>query len=191
MSTRERVLIVEDDPALKTELEQAVVAEGYEAQSASSEDAARALAGRPFDIVLPDSDRTARLKAIRARDLDVPIVMITDGPHMETAFAALEYGATHYLTKPVDVPRLHEVMRRALRARWFAQARRRLVELAGDSALQVGDLAGLGERFDRALAKAYMLCQPIVQWSTQSTFAYEALVRSSEPTIAHPGALFD
>jgi EAL domain-containing protein (putative c-di-GMP-specific phosphodiesterase class I) len=36
-----------------------------------------------------------------------------------------------------------------------------------------------------------MLCQPIVQWSNQSTFAYEALVRSSEPTIAHPGALFD
>ena len=196
MATRERVLIVEDDPALKDILEQAVVAEGYEMQSASSAAAARALDGRPFDLVLsdidlPDNDRTELLKAIRARDLDVPIVMITDGPHMQTAFAALEYGATHYLTKPVDVPRLHEVMRRALRARWFAQARRRLVELAGDSALQVGDLAGLGERFDRALSKAYMLCQPIVQWSNQSTFAYEALVRSSEPTIAHPGALFD
>jgi len=196
MATRERVLIVEDDPALKDILEQAVVAEGYEMQSASSAAAARALDGRPFDLVLsdidlPDNDRTELLKAIRARDLDVPIVMITDGPHMQTAFAALEYGATHYLTKPVDVPRLHEVMRRALRARWFAQARRRLVELAGDSALQVSDLAGLGERFDRALSKAYMLCQPIVQWSNQSTFAYEALVRSSEPTIAHPGALFD
>ena len=197
MTIRERVLIVEGDPALKGFLEQAVVAEGYEAQSVSNgEDVARALAGRPFDLVLsdiesPGKDRTELLQAIRARDLDVPIVMITDGPHMENAFAALEYGATHYVTKPVDLPRLHEVMRRALRARWFAQARRRLVELAGDSALQVGDLAGLGERFDRALAKAYMLCQPIVQWSTQSTFAYEALVRSSEPTIAHPGALFD
>src|ERR1051325_4559942 len=117
MSTRERVLIVEDDLALKNTLEQAVVAEGYEAQSASSEDAARALAGRPFDIVLsdidlPDSDRTALLKAIRARDLDVPILSIPDGPHMEPASPALEYGATHSLPKPVDVPRLHEVMRR-------------------------------------------------------------------------------
>lgn len=35
-----------------------------------------------------------------------------------------------------------------------------------------------------------MVYQPIVSWSRRTTFAFEALVRSSEPTMAFPGALF-
>lgn len=196
MPTPERVLIVEDDESLRDLLERTMVAEGHEAcVTADSEQAIRALAGPAFDLVLADFDlpgksSTELLQTVRARAADVPVVLLTDEPHPTSAVAAAGQGATHYISKPVDLTRLRDVTSRALRARWFAKARRRLVELAGDEA-PAGDAASLGDRFDSALEKAYMFCQPIVRWSTKSTFAYEALVRSKEPTIPHPGALFD
>lgn len=191
------MLIAEDDDALREVLEQTVVADGYVAWPvANADEAVQALGDGTFDLVLFDIDMPGKsglelLQAVRARDLDVPVVLITGRPHVHTAASAVEHGATYYLTKPITPPRLSGVLRSALRARWFAQARRRLVQLAGDGALQVSDLAGLPERFDNALVNAFMLCQPIVRWSSRSTFAYEALVRSREPTIAHPEALFD
>ena len=142
------------------------------------------------DFDLPGKGSTEVLQAVRARARDVPVVLITEQPQTDGLAAAAGQGPTHYVTKPVDLTRLRDVTGRALRTRWFAKARRRLVELAGDEA-PAGDVASLGDRFDSALEKAYMLCQPIVRWSTKSTFAYEALVRSKEPTIPHPGALFD
>ncbi|PYR66196.1 MAG: hypothetical protein DMF87_05850 [Acidobacteria bacterium] len=196
MPTAERVLIIEDDESLRDLLERTMVAEGHEACAvADSEQAIRALAGPGFDLVLSDFDlpgkgSTEVLQAVRARARDVPVVLITEQPQTDGLAAAAGQGPTHYVTKPVDLTRLRDVTGRALRTRWFAKARRRLVELAGDEA-PAGDVASLGDRFDSALEKAYMLCQPIVRWSTKSTFAYEALVRSKEPTIPHPGALFD
>jgi EAL domain-containing protein (putative c-di-GMP-specific phosphodiesterase class I) len=116
---------------------------------------------------------------------------VTGAPRLETAVAAVERGATHYLTKPVDIERLRNVVRKCMQARHFARARRQLVGLGDDASRQIGDLAGLGARFENALATSFMYCQPIVRWSDQSTFAYEALIRLSESTIPHPGALFD
>ena len=96
-----------------------------------------------------------------------------------------------YLLKPFDAEQLRDAVEHAVRLRRVAELRRQLVDLGGDAARQISDRAGLEACFDRALGQLFMVYQPIVSWSKRSVFGFEALVRSKEPTLPHPGALFD
>jgi EAL domain-containing protein (putative c-di-GMP-specific phosphodiesterase class I) len=73
----------------------------------------------------------------------------------------------------------------------MAKLRRRALELYGDPDKQVGDRAGLEASFARALGGLWVAFQPIVSWEEQSLYGYEALVRTTEPTLPHPGAIID
>jgi EAL domain-containing protein (putative c-di-GMP-specific phosphodiesterase class I) len=84
-----------------------------------------------------------------------------------------------------------QLVSKAAGLRRLARVRRELVDCVGDGSLQVGDRAGLEVRFDRALAALYMVYQPIITWNRRAILGYEALVRSREPTMPHPGALLD
>jgi EAL domain-containing protein (putative c-di-GMP-specific phosphodiesterase class I) len=53
------------------------------------------------------------------------------------------------------------------------------------------DGASLGESLDRAVASLFMAYQPIVRASDGGLYGYEALLRSAEPSLPHPGAVFD
>jgi EAL domain-containing protein (putative c-di-GMP-specific phosphodiesterase class I) len=55
----------------------------------------------------------------------------------------------------------------------------------------VSDRASLEARFASALATLWVAYQPIVSWSAQHVFAYEALVRNDEPTLRSPPDLFE
>jgi EAL domain-containing protein (putative c-di-GMP-specific phosphodiesterase class I) len=191
------VLVADDNEAMLKMLARMLTAEGYVVRAVSNgEDAVQALERESVDLVLSDIDMPGRnglelLQAIRARDLDVPVILLTGGPTIESAIAAVEYGASHYLTKPVNWPLLKQTIHRSMHAGRLARARRDLVQLASNDAFQIADLAGLSARFDKALSTLFMLWQPIVRWSDQSLFAYEAVVRSAEPALPSPGALFD
>jgi EAL domain-containing protein (putative c-di-GMP-specific phosphodiesterase class I) len=52
-------------------------------------------------------------------------------------------------------------------------------------------VTGAARRFSRALRSLALFYQPIVRWSARSVVAHEALVRSTEPELETPGALFD
>jgi EAL domain-containing protein (putative c-di-GMP-specific phosphodiesterase class I) len=54
----------------------------------------------------------------------------------------------------------------------------------------VDPAAGAGRRLSRALRSLSLFYQPIVRWSDRSVVAHEALVRSAEPELERPGALF-
>ncbi len=194
---KERVLVVDDEPHLREAYARVISGLGFDVEVAvDGADAARRFTRGGFDLVLSDVSMPALtgvqlLKKLRQTDLDVPVILVSGNPTLDSALEAVEHGATRYLKKPFDLAVLRETVRQAMRVRRFAKLRRKLVELAGDSARQIADLAGLEPRFDSALSKLFMAYQPIVRWSDRSVFAYEALVRSSEPTIPHPGALFD
>jgi EAL domain-containing protein (putative c-di-GMP-specific phosphodiesterase class I) len=131
------------------------------------------------------------LRAIRARDLDLPVILLTAVPSVQTAAAALEYGAFRYLTKPVDPAQPGEVVERAIRSYRLAQTKRDALALLGQDHQRAGDRAGLEAGFERALGSLWMAFQPIVSRDGGRLFAYEALTRSDEKTLPHPGALFD
>ena len=143
------------------------------------------------DISMPTVDGIELLRTVREYDLDIPVILMTGTPEVRTAIKALEHGALRYLTKPIDNHALVEEIGYAVRMCRIARLKREALAHVGDLDKFVGDRAGLESRFRRALEKVAMAYQPIVSWAKQEVYAYEALVRTSEPTLPHPGALFD
>lgn len=142
------------------------------------------------DIGLPDADGIELLRRVREIDADVPVVLATGQPDVRTAILAVDYGAYRYLTKPVPIAVVAAEVERAAQLCRLARAKRAALALAGGGE-PAGDRAGLEAGFGRALDKLWMAFQPIVRAADRSLFAYEALVRSDEPTLPHPGALLD
>jgi EAL domain-containing protein (putative c-di-GMP-specific phosphodiesterase class I) len=131
------------------------------------------------------------LQLVRERDLDVPVILITGAPTVETATRAIEHGAFRYLMKPVKLDDLYDLVRRAVQLNQIARAKREAVTLLGPLGKLVGDRAGLQASFTRALAGIFMAYQPIIEWSQRRVFGYEALLRCKEPSLPHPGAILE
>ena len=192
-----RVLIVEDDDALARGFERTLRKDGYDVEVAlDGIAAARALAQRSFDVIVTDIDLPGMnglgvVDAARARDLDVPIVLMTGKPSIDTAVQAIEHGALRYLVKPIDAQTLRTVASHAVRMYRMARAKRAALELMGGIDKLSGDQAGLAACFGRALHSMHVAYQPIVSWASRSVFGFEALLRSREPQLPHPGAVLD
>jgi EAL domain-containing protein (putative c-di-GMP-specific phosphodiesterase class I) len=118
-------------------------------------------------------------------------VLITGAPSLETAIAAIEYGALRYLPKPVSATQLRSITADAVRLHRLARAKRQALDLVGGADRLVGDRAGLVASFSSALASLWIAYQPIVSWSRREVFGYEGLLRSHEPALPHPGAIVD
>ena len=192
-----RVLVVDDDEQLLRAHRRLLVHHGYEVTTAADGNAAMsALEQTMFDVIVSDIDMPGMdgirlLEQVRARDLDVPVVLVTGAPSVDTAIQATAQGALRYLIKPVEPQMLVDVVANAVRLHSIAKAKRQALELAGGFDRFVGDRAGLAASYGRALESLHLDFQPIVSWSTRSLFAYEALLRSKEPTLPHPGAVLD
>jgi EAL domain-containing protein (putative c-di-GMP-specific phosphodiesterase class I) len=123
--------------------------------------------------------------------MDVPVIMMTAKPSIDSSVKAVEYGAFRYLLKPIMPVDLKEVIDRAVRLHEIARAKRKALELRGIDDKWLGDRALLEGRFINALERLWVAVQPIISWQDRSVFGYEALVRSAEPTLSNPGALLD
>src|SRR5262249_47724323 len=108
----------------------------------------------------------------------------------ESAVQAMEYGALRYLIKPIDPEELEEAVTRAVRLHQMAKIKREALELFRLEGKHLGDRAGLEARFGNALRTLWVAYQPIVSWSSQRVFAFEALVRNEETTLRSPPDLF-
>ena len=184
------VLLVDDEPAIARGLGRLLSAAGHEVTSAlDGEKAIKVLESTSFDVILsdirmPNLDGLSLLRAIRGRDLDVPVIFMTGSPNLETVVEAMEYGAFKYLLKPIDGTELVEAVQQAARMHRLALVRREAAdEVQGKP---IGDRAGLESRFAFGLDKMWMAMQPVLSWKTRSVFAYEALLRTDESALRNP-----
>jgi EAL domain-containing protein (putative c-di-GMP-specific phosphodiesterase class I) len=143
------------------------------------------------DIGMPEMTGVDLLKALRVKDLDVPMILMTGNPQVDSAAEAVSLGALRYLTKPVDIKELQRVALKAVRLHRIARVKREALSELGFLDFQLGDLAGLDASFGRCISSLWMAYQPIVLWSAQRVFAYEALLRSNETTLPYPKAMLD
>lgn len=192
-----KVLLVEDDEAVSRVYVKALRRGGFDVLSTTNAQEARELFQRETidlvlsDINMPGMSGVELLKHLRAEDLDVPVILMTGAPEISSASEAVALGAMRYLTKPIDISELERIAHKAVQLHRFARIRRQALAQLGLEDRQLGDLAGLDAGFSRCLSSLWMAYQPIVLWSAHSVFAYEALLRSPEPTLPGPTAVLD
>jgi DNA-binding response OmpR family regulator len=122
------VLIIEDDPALLRGLKDNFEAQQYRVRTASDgrEGLAAALADPPdllvLDIMLPKTNGYEICRTLRARQFDMPIIMLTAKGQEEDILRGLELGADDYVTKPFSIRELLARAKAFLRRREVAQA---------------------------------------------------------------------
>ena len=190
-----RVLVVDDIAAVGVSVARVLSAVGFSVECVTTgEEALAMLKDESFDAIvsdiqMPGLDGIAVLRAVRERDLDVPVLLMTGQPAIDTARRAIEYGAIRYLLKPIMPAELRDQVARAVRFGRLARIKREAAELMGSSSMEFGDRAGLEACFERALKGLWTAYQPIVRWSDRSVVAFEALLRTEEQTLPHPGAV--
>jgi DNA-binding response OmpR family regulator len=125
----EKVLIVEDDAALRLAMTKALRAAGYQVAVAKTGDEGldAALADPPdvvlLDVMLPGKNGFEVLAALRERDPELPVVMITAKGEEADKVRGLELGADEYVVKPVGVAELQARVGAALRRRRLARGK--------------------------------------------------------------------
>ena len=191
------VLLVDDDPSVVRSLSRVLRARGYLTSTASNgQEAVRLVTQVDFDAILtdiamPGMDGITLLREIRTHDLHVPVILVTGEPAVDTAVQALEYGALHYLTKPVPMDALERALDKAVHLHRMARLRQRAAELLGQTSAHAADRAGLESSLKGCLQTLWMAMHPIVNSRAKTVFGYEALLRSLEPSLPHPGAVID
>src|SRR5512139_1074622 len=134
-----RILVVDDNPAVRTALELLLELNGFEVDTADSPSAALARLGRGgVDVVVQDMNFTADttsgeegaalFRSIRERDPDLPVILLTAWTHLESAVELVKAGAADYLAKPWDDARLVASVRNLLE---LGQANRELARVRG------------------------------------------------------------
>ena len=114
------ILVVDDDQSIATAFEHFLRFEGHQYRIASNaEDAVRLIGERQptlimMDIRMPGIDGLQALRDIRRRFPSVYVVMMTGYGTSQTSIDAIREGAYDYLTKPLDLDELREVIRKAL-----------------------------------------------------------------------------
>lgn len=119
---RVKILLVEDDPKLASLTLKGLRARGFVVDHADNGDDGYTLAttrsydALVLDIMLPGRDGLSILRQLRAKNIGVPVVLVTARSALNERLEGLNLGADDYLTKPffVDelIARLHALMRR-------------------------------------------------------------------------------
>ena len=132
-----RVLIAEDDRAVRESVERALNFAGYDVMTApdGSEAIQRVLNDKPdavvLDVMMPHVDGLEVAKRLRAVGVKTPILMLTARVTVPDRVAGLDAGADDYLVKPFDLDELLARLRALLRRTSFAE---------GEEVLRVDDL---------------------------------------------------
>jgi two-component system response regulator MprA len=120
---RGKVLVVDDDPAIRTSLSRALVLEGYTVETANDGNAAlsQVISFVPdvivLDLMMPNVDGLSVCRVLRSEGNRIPILMLTARTETSDRVAGLDAGADDYLGKPFA---LEEILARvrALMRRW-------------------------------------------------------------------------
>ena len=127
MPDRARILVVDDDPAVRLSYEAILARRAADCDTQTAwdgDEALRAMERRPSDVVLldlrmPGSDGLSVLRQLKRRWPESEVVVITGYPSVESAKEAVRLGACEYLAKPVGPDEVIGAARGALaRKQW-------------------------------------------------------------------------
>ncbi len=160
-----RILIVDDDAALRSMLSMVLEGEGHEVMLARDRPSALAqLQQHAFDVLfldmgMPPHEHTTEegvkvLAWLQAHPRRLKTIVLTGQDPAESAFVAIRHGAFDYLSKPVDEVLLRHALERAL---LFLENEQRLRDEAGEEKLTLTLPVGEGVKPVRNRAEELML----------------------------------
>ncbi|MGB8581004.1 MAG: sigma-54 dependent transcriptional regulator [Candidatus Sulfotelmatobacter sp.] len=157
MSTRGKLLIVDDELSVRDSLGKWFREEGYEvATTENASDALTSLAQQRWDVALVDikmhgTDGIELQRRMHEVDPELLVIMMTGYASVETAVAALKNGAYDYVTKPLDPDEISHLVTNALAHKRTAQEnvllRETVAEVARPGEL-IGQSAAMRKIFD-------------------------------------------
>ena len=132
-----RILVVDDEPAIRRFLRTGLSAQGYTVSDADAGHAALDAARRGsadlvvLDLGLPDIDGQEVIKRIRAGGCQVPIIVLSSRDDEIAKVTALDNGADDYVTKPFGIDELMARVRAAQRHRLQQQGEKPVFRAGG------------------------------------------------------------
>ena len=148
MQRKMRILIVEDEAAIRTGLMDVLVFHGYEVDAAADGHSGldKALSGTfdliLLDVMLPGRDGFDICNRVRAVDRDQPIIMLTAKSSDEDIIQGLSLGADDYVAKPFSVAQLVLRVQAVLRRARIAAALDNTIRLGDEVEVDIANLAG-------------------------------------------------
>jgi two-component system response regulator MprA len=160
----QRILVVDDDPAVTSVLRRGLAYEGYAVQTAASGEEALTAARERYpdlvvlDILLPGMSGHTVLERLRAADAQLPVLLLTAKDTPADEVEGLERGADDYVVKPFEFDVLLARVRALLRRQ---EAERPPVLRLGDLRLETGTRRAFrGEReIELTITEYDLLCQ--------------------------------
>lgn len=115
-----KILLVDDDPNCLDAIDQLMQRDGYETLPISEgRSAVKIIMENSFDLAivdynLPDIDGIHIIRQIKRTKPNMPVVMVTAQPSNELKMASLEAGAYSFISKPINIPVLRQIVAEAL-----------------------------------------------------------------------------
>jgi two-component system, NtrC family, nitrogen regulation response regulator NtrX len=126
------ILVVDDEPGVRSSLSGVLRDEGYSVEAVPSGEAClERLTRGPVDLIvldvwLPGMDGLATLARLRERQVDAQVVLISGHGNIESAVRAIKMGAFDFVEKPLSLEKTVLVIRNALHQRRLEQENRAL-----------------------------------------------------------------
>jgi CheY-like chemotaxis protein len=133
-----RILVVDDMDDVRRGLRRMLSLAGHVVEEAADGGRAVELLGREhFDLVvtdvhMPDMGGVELLRRIHQLDPDLPVLLLSGAPDIDSAMRAVEYGALEYLEKPVSLQKLRTSAARAVELRRQRLAARAASHVSGE-----------------------------------------------------------
>jgi DNA-binding response OmpR family regulator len=149
MTRKIRLLIVEDEPAIRVGLMDVFVFHGYEVDAATDgrEGLNKALSGRfdliLLDVMLPGLNGFEVCERIRREDRGQPIIMLTAKTGDEDIIRGLSLGADDYVAKPFSVAQLVLRVQAVLRRSRIVMESEHRIRLGNEVVIDTRNLSGM------------------------------------------------
>lgn len=153
------ILVVDDEPGVRSSLSGVLRDEGYDVEAAASGEECldRAALGAydviVLDVWLPGVDGLVTLQRLRERKIDAQVVMISGHGNIESAVRAIKMGAFDFVEKPLSIEKTVLVVRNALRQRDLEKENRALRARVDRQHVMIGEsfaMRQLREQVDMA-----------------------------------------
>src|SRR5271163_632468 len=133
MSTKEKILIVDDEPSIRKYLQTLLEVDGFEVSAVSNgKDAVEAVTTgeKPdviiLDVLMPEMDGLDTLRALMQQDKSLNVIMLSCSNEVGTVVEAIRIGAHDYLTKPFEKSELDAAMLKSRQKKQLKQENQEL-----------------------------------------------------------------